>query len=87
MSNEKTEKVFADGFILKRNENAPGFVVGGLSIKVEEAVVFLEKHSKNGWVNLSMMQSKSGKYYCELDTFEPQAKIATPDPVEDDLPF
>ena len=36
------EKVFADGFSFKRNENAPEFVVGRLSIKVEDAVAFMK---------------------------------------------
>ena len=35
------EKIFADGFSFKRNENAPDFVVGRLSIKVDEAIAFV----------------------------------------------
>jgi len=71
MSNQ-TEKVFADGFIFKRNENAPEFVVGSQSIKVDEAIAFLQLNQSNGWVNLSIMKSKGGKYYCELDTWKPK---------------
>ena len=44
------EKIFADGFVFKRNEHAPDFVVGRISIKVEEAIAFLKQHQKNGWV-------------------------------------
>lgn len=33
------EKIFADGFSFKRNENAPDFVVGRMSVKVEDAVM------------------------------------------------
>jgi hypothetical protein len=72
MSNQ-TEKVFADGFIFKRKENAPEFVVGSQSIKVDEAIAFLQLYQKDGWVNLDIKQSKGGKYYCELDTWEPKA--------------
>jgi hypothetical protein len=86
------QKVFADGFVFKRNENAPDFVIGSLSIKVEEAVAFLKQHTKNGWVNLQVKNSQGGKYYIELDTFEPkaqaQAPAQQPEPVNDGtLPF
>lgn len=66
-------KVFADGFIFKRNETAPEFVIGGISVKVDEATKFLSLNAKNGWVNLDVKQSKAGKYYMELNTFEPKA--------------
>ncbi len=64
------EKIFADGFVFKRNENAPDFVVGRVSIKVDDAIAFIKEHQKNGWVNLGVKQARSGNYYMELDTFE-----------------
>jgi hypothetical protein len=67
---EKTEKVFADGFIFKRNKNAPTFVIGNLSLNAKDAAEFIAKHSKNGWVNLKINQAQNGKYYVELDTWE-----------------
>lgn len=72
------EKIFADGFSFKRRENAPDFVVGRQSIKVDEAIAFLSQHAKNGWVNLDIKQAKNGNYYCELDTWEakPQGNSA-----------
>jgi hypothetical protein len=85
------EKIFADGFLFKRNDNAPHFVVGSQSIKVEEAVAFLKANAKNGWVTLSIKQSKGGNYYCELDTWEPKKAGNTQPAAEaanaDDLPF
>jgi len=90
------EKIFAEGFSFKRRENAPEFVVGRLSIKVEDAVAFLQKHSKNGWVNIDTKQAKNGNYYCELDNWEsgnaskPKEQEKTSSkPKEDtnDLPF
>ena len=69
-------KVFADGFIFKRNETAPEFVIGGISVKVDEATKFLASNAKNGWVNLDVKQSKAGKYYMELNTFEPRHVVA-----------
>jgi len=92
---QQQEKIFADGFSFKRRENAPSFVIGRQSIKVEEAIAFLKANVKNGWVNLDIKQSKSGSYYCELDTWEAkpqgnvQKEIAMPLPQDEgaDLPF
>ena len=71
MSNDK---IFADGFIFKRRENAPEFVIGNISVKVEDAVAFLNANQKNGWVNLNVLNSQAGKPYIELDTFVPKKK-------------
>ena len=83
------EKVFADGFIFKRNENAPDFVVGNVSVKVDEAIAFLKASQKKGWVNLNIKQSQGGKYYTELDTWQPKEKSSQSEPIKqtDDLPF
>lgn len=98
-----TEKTFANGFIAKRNDNAPEYVLCNLSIKCEEAITFLQQHNNRGWVNLAVKRAKSGKVYVELDTFTPnradvhdagmaQARKAveppkTPDFPDDDIPF
>ena len=87
---EQTEKVFADGFIFKRNENAPEFVVGSMSIKVDEAMAFLAQNESNGWVNLNVKKSKGGKYYMELDTWKPKTEKVIEKVSEkpaEDLPF
>ena len=87
------EKIFADGFILKRRDNAPDFVLGSLSVKLEEALPFLNSNQKNGWVNVDIKQSQNGKYYMQLDTWEPTPKAeptkaeATLEEPKDDLPF
>lgn len=78
---EKQDKVFADGFIFKRSDNAPDWVVGKLSVKVEDAIAFLKSNAKNGWVNLNINSAKSGKYYMEIDTWEkakPEVQDWTP---------
>ena len=81
------EKIFADGFSFKRNENAPDFVVGRLSMKVDDAIAFMREHDKKGWVNLNIKTARSGNHYLELDTFEPKGssgsdsgKKSTPKP-------
>ena len=84
------EKIFADGFSFKRNEKAPDFVVGRLSIKADDGVAFIRANEKNGWVNLNIKTARSGNYYVELDTYEPtqgggakpqsEKKAADPEP-------
>jgi len=86
------DKIFADGFLFKRRENAPDFVIGNISVKVDEAVSFLNNNQKNGWVNLNVLNSKGGKPYIELDTFVPKKKDTAPNqaPVKESdvsLPF
>ncbi len=90
------DKVFADGFIFKRRQEAPDFVIGNISVKVEEAVAFLIANQKNGWVNLNVLNSQAGKPYIELDTFVPKKQenqasksennAAPAEPIKD-LPF
>lgn len=73
MSNQQETK-FADGFMFKRNPNAPDFVIGQMSVKVEEAINFLKANAKNGWVNMDIKRGRSGKEYVQLSTYEPKAK-------------
>lgn len=84
------DKVFADGFLFKRRENAPDFVIGNISVKVDEAITFLKTNQKNGWVNLNVLNSQAGKPYIELDQFVPKKKEtqqADKEAVKEDLPF
>ena len=75
MEPEKKEVVFADGFIFKRpREGAPEFVKGALSIKVDEAIAFLQKHNNAGWVNLDLKNSQGGKLYLQLNDWKPTTK-------------
>lgn len=86
MSNEK---VFANGFSFKRRESAPDFVIGNISVKVDEAIEFLNQNKKaDGWVNLNILKSQSGKPYIELDTWSPDsAKTATTVQEDTGMPF
>ena len=85
------ETVFADGFILKApHENAPDFVKGSLSVKVDEAIKFLETHKdEKGWVNLDMKESKGGKWYVQKNDWKPKEKEeSTETEVKaDEIPF
>jgi hypothetical protein len=93
------EKVFVDGMVVKRHENAPDFVLCNLSLKCTELVEFMRQHHKENWVNIQIKRSKGGKLYAELDTWQPtqgqaanegmgQARAAAqPDFPDDDIPF
>jgi hypothetical protein len=62
--------IFANGVIYKPpRTNAPDFVKGALSFKVDEAIQFLKDNTKNGWCNCNILISKSGKPYVALDTW------------------
>jgi len=84
----ESNKTFAEGINFKRNDNAPDFVVGKLTIKADAAIQFIEKFSKDNWMNLDIKKAKSGKYYIELDTYQAtnqsKPKVEVP---ETDLPF
>lgn len=89
------QRNFADGFSFKRAEKAPDFVIGRMSIKIDDAIKFMKDNSKNGWVNLQVKQARSGNYYVELDNYEPKVNGAgakpQPKPMatqdDSDLPF
>tara|TARA_R110000796_G_scaffold51680_9_gene121961 strand:- start:998 stop:1276 length:279 start_codon:yes stop_codon:yes gene_type:complete len=86
--NMAEDKIFADGFLFKKRESAPEWVVGSISVKVDEAIGFLTSNAKNGWVNLNVNQSRGGKYYIELDTFVPKKQEpSSTKEKEVDLPF
>lgn len=82
------DKIFADGLIFKEpKDNAPDFVKGSLSIRVDEFTAFLEKHkSQYGWVNIDLKIGKSGNAYAELNTWKP-GKKEEPTIDVDDIPF
>jgi hypothetical protein len=79
------ETIFADGLIVKKNENAPDFVLCNLSVKVDEFEKFMKQHQKNGWVNLSCLMGKSGKPYAKLDTYEPKQEAQQTPPLSQEI--
>ena len=59
---------FAEGFLFKEKpSSAPMYIIGKLSIKIDEAIPFLKQYQKNGWVNLEIKIARSGKPYIVLD--------------------
>ena len=89
MSNQK---VFAKGIYVKSpKENSPDFVKFSMSIKRNEAMGWLQSQSEE-WVNLQVKEAKSGKWYCEVDTWKPdpsRGRQGKPDAfqLDEDIPF
>ena len=77
---EQKETVFLDGFIFKRPRGgAPDFVKGEMSIKADEAIAFIQKHTKNGWLNADLLASKDNtKLYFKLNTWEKPVEVSAP---------
>ena len=86
---EQQEKVFADGMIFTRKrDGAPDFVLGGVSIKVDEFVAQLQKYKKeDGWVNFDFLKPKDAdkRPYFALNTWKPEQKASPDNP--NDVPF
>lgn len=84
------EKIFTDGLLFQLpNPQAPDFVKGKLSIKVEDFTKFMKTHANNGWVNIDLKVSQGGKSYAELNTWK-KANTENPNANNDDtgsIPF
>jgi len=80
------EKIFPKGFYPKKRDGAPDFVLTSISIKVPEAVPFLESMQNNaGYVNLDLLSGNNGPYLV-VNTYKPTAKEEVEPKVEEDEP-
>ncbi len=69
-----SNKEFVDGLIIKApNESAPDFVKAKISIKRKELGNWLRGKSED-WININVKVSRSGKWYCEVDTWKPNVQ-------------
>lgn len=68
----ENKQIFTQGILFtKPHENAPDFIKGKLSFKVDEVIAFLKEHkSESGWVNCDLKKSREGKLYLTLNTFK-----------------
>ena len=73
---QQDDKVFGDGIFFKTKDTAPAFVLGSVSIKVDDFITFLKDNVKKGWVNMDLKESKNGKHYFQVDTWEPKPRSA-----------
>lgn len=63
---------FIKGITIKPpHQNAPSFVKGKVSFKVEDVIAALrENQNSSGYVNADLKESKDGKLYLQLDTYQ-----------------
>lgn len=74
------DKIIADGMFFKeKHQNAPEFVIGGLSIKVDQFAKFVKDHKDGEYLNFQVLKSKQGKPYIVLDTWKPNRDQAPAD--------
>lgn len=69
------DKIFVNGMVVKRSDNAPEYVLANLSIKRTDLIEFLRDQDSD-WLNVALKRAKSGKCYAELDTWKPTEKLA-----------
>jgi len=65
------EKEFPQGIYFKLpHVFAPDFVHGSLSIKVQDAIHWLQQQ-QGEWVNIDLKESRDGRPYSEVNRWEP----------------
>ena len=96
MDNNNQESALVAGmFFNQKHENAPDFVLGSISFKVEDVVAFLQQHkNEKGYVNVDFLRAKpkegesKGKPYFKLNTWKPEKQDDTISPNDKDaIPF
>ena len=93
MEQQKVE--FVNGLFVKPpREGAPDFVKGSVSINRADLGNWLRgKQTDDGWINIDVKESKSGKWYCSVNNWKPQQEQPTPAapsngaPYDDEIPF
>ncbi len=75
-----SDKEFVNGLIVKApRDGAPDFVKCTISIKVTELQEFLSG-KQTEWVNVDVKVSKGGKWYAEVNNWQPDGKKAESKP-------
>lgn len=82
---EQKDRVFAPAMNWSQpRDGAPDFIKAKVGIKVDEFVTFLKDNAKpSGWINFEVKESQDGRYYFELDTWEPKPQAGN----DEDVPF
>lgn len=79
---KQTEKLFVGNY--KTRSTSFG-EIESIGFKKEDLELML-KHCTGGWVNIDLKQSKDGKKYMEINTYQPKGKDAnTPPPSKDEI--
>jgi hypothetical protein len=79
---------FVKGLNVSRNDNAPDFIICKVGVRCNDFFEYMKANEKNGWLNFEIKLSKNGKYYAELDTWEPNQRDTPVHEMDDlDIPF
>ena len=84
------DKIFPAGFHYHtRRQRAPDFIIGGVSVKLDEFVEWAKQYvNERGYLEIDIKKSKAGKVYAELNTYKPTNKPPAPtnrERFEDDI--
>ena len=81
-----SEKKFAKGFYgTMKPQNAPSFVLGRVSIKIEDAIQWLQENkNEKGYVNLDIYEGRDNKLSIFLNEFKPKTQTIE---LNSNLPF
>ena len=72
------DQIFPKGMFIKRNPKVPDFVIGKISIKIEDFIPFMQQHDNNGWINIEVLKKRAdGSPYLVLDTWKPNQQANT----------
>lgn len=82
------ENNFIKGLFVNRpSDKAPSFVKAKISISADTFPQFLKDNvNGKGYMNFDILESKDGKYYAKLDSFEPKQVEESKLKIED-IPF
>jgi len=72
---ETKEVKFPKGLFIKpKREKSPDFVVGSLSIKVEDFQKWLKEQevNENGYLTIDILKSRNGNNYLKLNDWKPR---------------
>jgi hypothetical protein len=68
------KKTLVDGVFFKnRHPNAPNFVVGKMSFKLDKFIEFAKQNQQDGWFNIEILKSRDNKVYAIVDDWKPAA--------------
>lgn len=65
------DDLLVDGMFVKApREGSPDFVKGSISVQVDKAVEYLQKHRKeDGYVNMDILLSRKNTLYLKRNTY------------------
>lgn len=66
-------KKFPNGFYFDRpSPKAPEYIIGNVKIEVDSFKKWLDENRNGDFVRIILKNSRDGRYYPELDTYDPK---------------